>query len=100
MIEVHKDALGNITGYFDKERMQWVPPPPTDMEAEVEDEQAADSDDAQEPEVGPVPGEATFDWDSLTKDQIKEWLKTNGHQHFGSSLTKAELIALAKSMLG
>lgn len=103
MIQVHKDALGNTSGYWDTEQNCWRSP------AEVatvhilesgQEPQAADSDDAQEPEVEPVPGEAAFDWDSLTKDQIKEWLKTNGHQHFGSSLTKAELIALAKSMLG
>lgn len=88
MIQVHKDALGNITGYFDTERSQWVPPPPTDMEAEVEDDgQAADEDDAGEP----------TNLNKLTKDELKEILDSQGAT-YRSSLSKDELIALVEDL--
>lgn len=88
MIQVHRDALGNITGYFDTERSQWVPPPPTDMEAEVVDDgQAADEDDAGEP----------TDLNKLTKDELKEILDSQGAT-YRSSLSKDELIALVEDL--
>ena len=91
MIEVHKDALGNISGYFDTERKQWVPPPPTDMEAEVLDEveeQAADSDDAGEPEP--------IDYTDWTKDQLKKHLDEAGVD-YPRSANRDQLIALMQA---
>lgn len=88
MIQVHRDALGNITGYFDTERSQWVPPPqPIDMEVEVEDDgQAADEDDAGEPA-----------FEDMTKAQLADWLTSAGVE-VSPKDTKSELLDQAKDV--
>lgn len=89
MIKTYYDALGNVSGYFDEEKECWVPPPPTDMEAEVLDEDeppAADSDDAQEP----------VDLTQLTKDELKGILDSQGITYHKFN-TKDELIALVQA---
>jgi hypothetical protein len=84
MIEIHKDALGNVIGYFDTEAHCWVSAP-----------QAADADDDEEPlptAADPLP---PVDWNSLTKVQIKNWLADNNIP-YPHNANVSKLIEIAK----
>lgn len=92
MIEVHKDALGNITGYFDKVKNAWVPPPAEahTSEDELNEAPSADEDDAQEPED---PDMDLPELSTLTNDQLRKILEERGIPYHKND-TKAELIKL------
>lgn len=89
MIEVHKDALGNVSGYFDTEKKSWVPPPESAHTSETEltdDSTATDEDDAGEP----------VDFTTWTKDQLKDALDDAGVT-YPKNANKDELVALMQA---
>lgn len=88
MIEIHKDALGNVSGYFDTVKNVWVPPPKlVSKEVEVEDDApATDQDDTGEP----------VDYSTWTKDQLRHALDEAGVT-FHKSATKDELVELLQA---
>lgn len=93
MIEIHKDALGNISGFWDTELNCWVPPTEGHVAAaeleEGDQGQATDSDDAGEPVPEP-------DFESMTKQQLLEWL-TNSGVDVSTKDSKADLLEQAQT---
>jgi hypothetical protein len=105
MIQVHKDALGNISGFWDTDKSCWVqnphyqgyelldvPAPEGGVLQEVEeDPPAADADDDGEPE----PAYSLEELQDKNKEELKSILD-DLEVPYQTSATKAELISLVQ----